>query len=203
MAFEVSNSILRAAIERLGWGEPEPGVLHVWGCRGARPWPDAPDDGKYYLQETGQQLDQWDDTIGLFGTSFGIWRGTTDPGAYYSYDPMNPIGTAHLVPGWYDYQQGLHKGNPALVQFSTVTVIRDEDRDGTGEPQEYTESGMFGVNIHAGGDSEVVGAYSAGCQVFQDGWSGPEWGTFYSRIEDANQPTYRYWLLEASDVAPG
>lgn len=175
----------------------------MFGVRGARPWPEAPDDGCYWLQVTGQTLDAWDDTIGLFGTSFGIWRGTTDPGAYYSFDPMNPIGTAHLIPGWYDYQRGTHKGHPALTQAGPVNVIRDEDRDGTGEPQEYEETGAWiGLNIHAGGDSEVVGAYSAGCQVFQDGWTGPEWGTFYSRIEQANQQTYRYWLLLAEDLIP-
>lgn len=202
MAFPIDNATIRAALERLGWGEPEPGVLHVFGVRGARPWPEAPDDGKYYLQVTDQAFDNWNDTLGLFGTAFGTWLGTTDPGSTYTWDPMNPIGAAHLVPGWYDYQRGSHKGHGALVQAGPVTVIRDEDRDGTGEPQEYRESGWFGLNIHAGGDAERVGAYSAGCQVFQDGWSGPEWTRFCDLIDEADQERYRYWLFEAADLAP-
>lgn len=108
----------------------------------------------------------------------GVWRAhiwpiTTDPGTHYLKQPINPHGTAILVPGQYRgaYTLGSHKGYSALVQHGApVKVWRDSNRDsvldwGSGDG----ESGWYGINIHRAkprGVSPSASYYSAGCQVF-------------------------------------
>jgi hypothetical protein len=57
---------------------------------------------------------------------------TTDPGKYWLENPMNPKGTAILVPGQYrsTWQLGKHQGKyEALVQRKPVKVYRDNNKD--------------------------------------------------------------------------
>lgn len=138
-------------------------------------------DDTFLLNITGWrnldgEVDKFDDWITL---SWGVdnqwfmhrYPATTVPGRYWLENLMNPKGAAILAPGQYfdAYEQGLHKGKPALVQVAPVKVFRDSNRDDRIDCSDKTlESGLFGLNIHrAGWSSKVVGKWSAGCQVFQ------------------------------------
>lgn len=97
----------------------------------------------------------------------GNWAATTEPGDYYTYNPMNAKGAARIAFGQYkSWVVGWHKNHEALVQTAPITVCRDlnEDFMRTGD---RTDEGMFGVDQHWGGDSSVVGRWSAGCLVGQ------------------------------------
>ena len=45
----------------------------------------------------------------------------------------------------------------------------DKNKDGIRESDSIVETGYFGINLHAGGTTESVGNWSAGCQVI---WGG-------------------------------
>lgn len=101
----------------------------------------------------------------------GAWEATTEPGRYYTVHPMNPQGVARIAFGQYQaWQVGTHghsSPHEALVQTGgSVTVFRDLNQDGkrTGD---RTETGLFGINQHWGGDSPKndIGRWSAGCLV--------------------------------------
>lgn len=186
----LSNAVLRVAIRRRGWPEPVAGALSIFGIRGAAPAAAA------VLRHTTQTLGEWDDTIGVFGTDFRLWRATTDPGDYYTRRPLNPIGAARLEPGAYSYRRGLHRGIvPALVQAGPVRVSRDANRDGQAQTWEPRFSGLFGINIHPGRGSKI-GRWSAGCQVIPQ----PGWADFWRIVTSRPQAIYRYYLLEADDL---
>jgi peptidoglycan hydrolase-like protein with peptidoglycan-binding domain len=102
----------------------------------------------------------------------GNWEGTTEPGDYYTDNPMNPEGAARIKFGQYKaWSVGIHYGggsepHQALVQDAPITVYRDANRDGlrTGDKQ---ETGLFDVNQHWGYDLPYNDVYyaSAGCLV--------------------------------------
>jgi hypothetical protein len=104
------------------------------------------------------------------------WQATTDPGKYWLKNPMNPKGTAVLVPGQYrgTWQLGKHQGKyEALVQRKPVKVYRDNSKD---EVIDYNnivtlvDEGYFGINIHRSNpydQSYEINKWSAGCQVFK------------------------------------
>lgn len=198
MALLVTNATLRAAIARRGFRDPEPGRLHLFGLRGARPYDGHP--GEVQIVET--VLNEYTAAIGCFGTSLKLYRGSVDPGRDFTADPMNPEGAAHLQDGCWLYQPGSHKGHRALVQAAPVKVARDKNRDGTIEPGEPVSTGYFGVDIHAGGASPAVGEWSAGCQVIRGGWTGEPWVEFLDTVAAANQSLYRYYLLDGKDLEP-
>ncbi len=192
MAFIVlDNAKIRATIERLGYPPAEPGRLHLLGVRGAIP------AGASRLATTENRIDLWNDSIGCFGTVLRFFTATTDPGAFYSRNPTNVKGCAHLVNGCWLYQKGLHKKLPALVQAAKVTVRRDRDRDGTAEPGEPYDTGFFGIDVHRGGSARnPVGKWSAGCQVLaREGW-----GAFWDIIETSPQERFRYYLIDFASL---
>ena len=104
------------------------------------------------------------------------WQATTDPGKYWLKNPMNPKGTAVLVPDQYrgTWQLGKHQGKyEALVQRKPVKVWRDNNKD---EVIDYNnivtlvDEGYFGINIHRSNpydQSYEINKWSAGCQVFK------------------------------------
>jgi hypothetical protein len=66
----------------------------------------------------------------------------------------------------------MHRGKQlALCQTAgPIRVYRDADKDTTLDFDKSTiESGYFGVNLHHAGfnDADIVGLYSAGCQVWR------------------------------------
>ena len=101
----------------------------------------------------------------------GAWEATTEPGRYYTMNPMNAGGAARIAFGQYkSWQIGTHGAadpHEALIQTGgTVTVYRDLNQDGT-RTGDRMDTGYFGINQHWGGDSHTsdIGAWSAGCLV--------------------------------------
>lgn len=98
---------------------------------------------------------------------------TTEPGKYYTQNPMNPAGAARIAFGQYKaHGIGLHNGqHPALVQRGKIRVHRDINRDGKRSPNDPISIGSaFGLNQHTtrpGEPPQLVGKYSAGCLVGQ------------------------------------
>lgn len=109
----------------------------------------------------------------------GNWEATTEPGFYYTDNPMNIAGAARIKFGQYlnAWQVGTH-GNSApheaLIQVAPVTVFRDYNRDmaRTGDKE---DTGNFGINQHAGYDYPYgnINKASAGCLVGRT-WDGHE-----------------------------
>jgi peptidoglycan hydrolase-like protein with peptidoglycan-binding domain len=101
----------------------------------------------------------------------GNWVATTEPGDYYTQNPLNPEGAARIAFNQYKaWQVGSHgesDRHEALVQVADVKVHRDRNKDGyrTSDP---TDVGThFGINQHWGYDMSSVGKASAGCLVGQ------------------------------------
>lgn len=128
---------------------------------------------------------------------------TTEPGKYYSQNLLNQSGVAILVPGQYKgtWQIGLHQGKyEALVQRKPVKVYRDKDKDSIYDLNTETiNTGLFGINIHRSnpnGTSQVVGKWSAGCQVFQ---SSQDFNIFMNICKKAQKiwgNSFTYTLIE-------
>lgn len=106
-------------------------------------------------------------------TIAGAWEATTETGAKYTNNPINPKGAARIKHGQYSaWQVGIHRagspgGHEALVQTGgQVVVYRDKNRDFSREGDEE-DRGYFGINQHHGynlSKDDVKGA-SAGCLV--------------------------------------
>ncbi|HEY9636966.1 MAG TPA: hypothetical protein V6D14_26430 [Coleofasciculaceae cyanobacterium] len=101
----------------------------------------------------------------------GAWEATTEPGQYYTINPINAGGAARIAFGQYQaWQVGMHgQADPheALIQTGgTVIVHRDLNQDGV-RTGDRTDMGFFGINQHWGGNSPQsdIGRWSAGCLV--------------------------------------
>lgn len=99
---------------------------------------------------------------------------TTEPGKFYTFNPLNPKGAARIAFGQYKaWTDGLHQGEqPALVQRGEVRVHRDFDQNGKRSKTDPIDVGdWFGINQHSTKPDfipQLVGKYSAGCLVGQD-----------------------------------
>ena len=99
------------------------------------------------------------------------WEGTTEPGTFWTFHPMNPLGAARIAFGQYkSWTVGVHHpgqrgAHEALIQAAPIDVYRDLNKDFKREGRVYT--GMFGVNQHWGYDAPKnnLGNTSAGCLV--------------------------------------
>lgn len=96
---------------------------------------------------------------------------TTEPGRYYTRNPMNRKGVARIAFGQYTaWRPGTHKGQPALVQVAPVPVHRDMNQNGIRDAADRIDHGIFGINQHgtrAGFKGRTIGQHSAGCAVGQ------------------------------------
>lgn len=101
-----------------------------------------------------------------------IWDGTTEPGKFWTVNPMNPKGAARIAFNQYKaWVVGTHHPNSAsaheaLVQVEPITVCRDLNKDfkRTGD---QLDTGLFAINQHWGYDApkDDLGRTSAGCLV--------------------------------------
>ena len=107
-----------------------------------------------------------------------VAEATTTPSVQYLKNPLGDAassgGTAILKGGQYKdtYGIGIHRGKyEALTQQKPVTVIRDGDRNSILNYFADTTTGLYGINIHRStatfADKDLIGADSAGCQVFR------------------------------------
>jgi hypothetical protein len=98
----------------------------------------------------------------------GNWDATTEPGQFWTNNPMNPRGAARIEFGQYKaWQVGIHNGNHrALVQVNDITVCRDLNKDYKRTGDDY-DQGVFGINQHWGYNMPPsdIGRASAGCLV--------------------------------------
>lgn len=146
------------------------------------PWFTAPYDVNLFglrrpWGPSREATDLFDDAIVLaVDGNVLVAAATTDPGRPYLARPMRSAGTAILVPGHYpsSHTLGVHKGYPALRQYTTLRVWRDATRDAVYDTGTAVDAGVeCGINIHAAADdaagvvSARVGRWSAGCQVTQ------------------------------------
>ena len=120
------------------------------------------------------RLDEWNDLRILWQCEHSgnvalvrVWKATTEPGAYYTYNKLNAKGAARIKFGQYfSWQVGIHgsiQRHEALVQCAPIEVYRDANEDGK-RVGDALDSGLFGVNQHAGMGSSI-GRWSAGCLV--------------------------------------
>ena len=134
-----------------------------------------------------------------------FWKATTDPGSKWLKTPIPKTGgTAILVPGQYlnVYKIDDHKGKPALCQRGEVKVWRDNNKDNRldGEGEIYTGE-KFGINIHrAGVRSEIVGGWSAGCQVIANIKDFKRMMALAYTQEENKRDTFTYTLLTEEEV---
>lgn len=102
----------------------------------------------------------------------GKWQGTTEPGFYWTDNPMSADGAARIAFGQYKaWTVGIHFGggsdpHEALVQDAPITVYRDANRDMM-RKGDRLDTGMFDINQHWGFDlpSNDISFASAGCLV--------------------------------------
>ena len=110
------------------------------------------------------------------------WDATTEPGLFWTMNPMVPTGAARIAFGQYKaWRVGIHKDHEALVQVDKITVHRDLNKDFL-RLNDKTEEGLFAINQHWGYDAakDDVGNTSAGCLV---GRSRNEHRTFMAQVK--------------------
>jgi hypothetical protein len=166
--------LLRVRVDR------EPGCLNLLCLQGIDP---APDGG---LQANDNADNIYNDSIVLLWYSVDGTRnvrallGTVDPGLAYR---DLPGGEAHLTFGQHLYVQGQHTGKPALRAKNELNrVWRDPDKNNVPSPGDVVSIGAFGVNIHPGGSTKVIGNWSAGCINVCGGWEGEPWKFFMGLV---------------------
>jgi hypothetical protein len=139
-----------------------------------------------------------------------IYTITTEPGVYYqTIKLLNPKGCAVIKPGQYigAYCLGIHKSDDhrALIQTGgKIKIFRDGDKDGIAEDLGIEEEGFFGCNIHGAKKltkTDKIGAYSAGCQVFQDWYAKEEFIGMCDQFKSTNGGKFTYTLIKESDLS--
>lgn len=134
---------------------------------------------------------------------------TTDPGKYWLENPINPAGTAVLVPDQYrgTWKLGKHQNRyEALVQRKPVKVYRDNNRDDVMDYENevlVTQEGYFGINIHRSnpyGKSYSINKWSAGCQVFGDIHQYKEFLSICKESSEIYGDTFTYTLITEKEL---
>lgn len=100
------------------------------------------------------------------------WEATTEPGKFYTDNPLNPMGAARIAFGQYKaWSVGTHGvttgAHEALVQTGEIRVHRDLNKDFKRDNDAVDTGSSFAINQHWGYDLplEDIGRASAGCLV--------------------------------------
>ncbi len=153
------------------------------------------------VQVTANVPNEYNDTIGTFGTIVSTFTASVDPGRHWVLNPMNTMGAANLVNGKWRYKFGNHRGHRAFNQGMAFSVRRDRNRDGRPSPSEPLDTGYFGINLHAGGIGPKVERWSAGCQIIKGGWEDDSpFYKFYDVAQETGQKEFDYWLFDAAEL---
>jgi len=178
------------------------------------------ENGKYNINIVGvrsgnHDSTKFDDILAvIFKSDDNEWEVltyeiTTEPGPSILRKPINPNGTAVLVPNQYRgvYKIDTHGGkyrHIALCQRNgKVKVYRDTDKDGKPETNGLVEEGMFGINIHRHprvGEKEYVQGSSAGCQVFKDSRQFAQFLETCNKSADIYGNSFTYTLIDEEDL---
>jgi hypothetical protein len=116
-------------------------------------------------------LNTWDDVRCVIRNNGEILmsaEASTEPGKYYTENPMNSNGAFRIAFGNYQdaWKIGKHHEQLALVQCGTLKGYRDLNKDGKRTDDKIYEGDDFGVNQHTTNNApELVGQWSAGCLV--------------------------------------
>ena len=96
-------------------------------------------------------------------------RATTEPGAHFTYNPMNPGGAFRIAFDQFPaaWMAGFHGRDRrhALVQVGNVRGHRDKNMDGSRAGDAVVVGSNFGINQHGPYTTDRVGVSSAGCLV--------------------------------------
>lgn len=139
----------------------------------------------------GNERGIYDDAIVLyapksegFSEMFKTFNGNTDPSMVRrGFGTGGAKGMAQLQAGvWYSYRFDMHNSrvapHPAICQRAgPVSVTRD------GDPP-YSDTGMFGINIHRGGYYKTS---SEGCQTLHPS----QWDEFIGSAQDAGRALFK------------
>lgn len=137
----------------------------------------------------------------------GKWEATTEPGKYYTENPLQPGGAARITLGQQSsWQVGMHRGDhEALIQTGgPVTITRDlnEDYKRIGDK---VQTGWYGINQHWGYDYPVddIKGSSAGCLVGRTKGGHREFMALVKRdphYRDDNNFVYTTTVLASQEV---
>ncbi len=133
---------------------------------------------------------------------------TTDPGSRYTQTKLlNPNGAAILQPGQYrdTYKVAKHrKKYDALCQRGgKVKIWRDANKDDKLDRSGRTYEGYYGINIHRAksqGETNRIGPYSAGCQVFKRADDFRFLMDLAKRSRDLYGNKFTYTLVEKGEI---
>ena len=179
----------------------EPFKLNIVGVRNADTNPEKFDDDMYVF---------WKNENGRWtGKKYVI---TTDPSTSSLHEMKNSKGVAILPAGQYvDTWKVRPHGKSqyiALGQQRKLCVYRDYDRDDLLNFNiESKDCGYFGINIHRAknggaddgqGNTEKIGPYSEGCQVFQNFYCFQEFMEMAYRQKDLYGNEFTYTLFDKS-----
>jgi hypothetical protein len=180
----------------------KPYQLNIVGVRNKDTNPQKFDDSLFVFWKNDKN--NWE------GRKYAI---TTDPSTKYltrggigSYQGRS--ATAILPSGQYidTWKIGSHKGKyKALTQAKPICVYRDYDRNATlSFNLKDKDCGMFGINIHkaksygaddGNGNTNLIGDYSAGCQVFQNYYCFKEFMQLVEKQESIYRNRYFTYTL--------
>jgi peptidoglycan hydrolase-like protein with peptidoglycan-binding domain len=169
-------------LDALGEKVPRDGIM-VLALQGSKLVRQVPGD-QIRIALTNRP-DEYDDLLIAIGSRKGVrvfeaFRGTTQPGAYFTQADPHPQGAANLTFGPHRFVLGDHSGRPAFRgKDELARVWRDKDGDHVFDLSEKIYVGHFGINIHPGGRGEYIGKWSAGCINVWGGVDGPQWARFY------------------------
>jgi GH24 family phage-related lysozyme (muramidase)/uncharacterized membrane protein YeaQ/YmgE (transglycosylase-associated protein family) len=103
------------------------------------------------------------------------WEGTTEPGEYYTFNPISDYAATHgaarikfgQYKAWCVGTHGTNNPHEALVQCGTIEVHRDHNRDMKRSGDKIDRGSDFAINQHWGYDlpRNQISTASAGCLV--------------------------------------
>ena len=131
-----------------------------------------------------------------------LMAGTAEPGTYYTNNPLNIKGCAHLCQNDMLYEQGMHSGKHLALRAKDELVWIYRDRNKNFKPdsnEDFYQAKGSGINIHAGSSTDKIGRWSAGCINIKGGWRGNYWKTFIRLIKNSPINLYNVALWSGRD----
>ena len=156
------------------------------------------------LRQNSDIIDLWND-LRLIITDKGEIiheaRATTEPGIYYTDNPLNPKGAARIAFGQYldAYEFGIHgrSEQDALVQCGDIAVCRDLNKDGV-RTGDKIDVGNHKCNQHTTiGFPSTIEYWSAGCLV---GRSPSLHAKFMQLCRDSGRKIFDTTVLDGSKL---